>query len=155
MLATLVLLTVVPAGIALLRLGPPWLAAPPAFMLAGFLVLLREAAKIDAERARPPALATGTDAGSAAGQQDHAPAWQPAPARVHATATPAATTPLPAAALATASPHTASPHTAGPPGQKWAGQHVEATAQVIDIFDRVGDQLYDQYADAAERAVGD
>lgn len=31
----------------------------------------------------------------------------------------------------------------------------ESTAQVIDISDRLGDQLYDQYADAAIRAVGD
>jgi hypothetical protein len=30
-----------------------------------------------------------------------------------------------------------------------------ATAEVIDISARVGDQLYDQYADAAVRAVGD
>ena len=29
------------------------------------------------------------------------------------------------------------------------------TAQVIDISDRLGDQLYDQYADATMRAVGD
>jgi hypothetical protein len=31
----------------------------------------------------------------------------------------------------------------------------EPTAQIIDISARVGDQLYDQYADAAVRAVGD
>ena len=31
----------------------------------------------------------------------------------------------------------------------------QATAKVIDISSRVGDQLYDQYADAAVRAVGD
>ncbi len=31
----------------------------------------------------------------------------------------------------------------------------EQTATIIDIFGRVGDQLYDQYADAAVRAVGD
>jgi hypothetical protein len=29
------------------------------------------------------------------------------------------------------------------------------TAEIIDISGRVGDQLYDQYADAAVRAVGD
>jgi hypothetical protein len=29
------------------------------------------------------------------------------------------------------------------------------TAEVIDISQRVGDQLYDQYADAAARAIGD
>ena len=31
----------------------------------------------------------------------------------------------------------------------------ERSAQVIDISDRLGDQLYDQYADATVRAVGD
>jgi hypothetical protein len=31
----------------------------------------------------------------------------------------------------------------------------EPTAQVIDILGRLGDQLYDQYADATMRAVGD
>jgi hypothetical protein len=34
-------------------------------------------------------------------------------------------------------------------------EYAESTAQVIDISDRLGDQLYDQYADAAIRAVGD
>jgi hypothetical protein len=31
----------------------------------------------------------------------------------------------------------------------------EPSAQIIDISARVGDQLYDQYADATVRAVGD
>ena len=31
----------------------------------------------------------------------------------------------------------------------------EQTAEIIDISSRVGDELYDQYADAAVRAVGD
>ena len=31
----------------------------------------------------------------------------------------------------------------------------EPTAEIIDISGRIGDQLYDQYADAAVRAVGD
>jgi len=34
-------------------------------------------------------------------------------------------------------------------------QRLERSAQVIDISDRLGDQLYDQYADATMRAVGD
>ncbi len=34
-------------------------------------------------------------------------------------------------------------------------ERVEISAQVIDISDRLGDQLYDQYADATMRAVGD
>jgi hypothetical protein len=37
----------------------------------------------------------------------------------------------------------------------WAAAGAEQIAEVIDISRRVGDQLYDQYADAAVRAVGD
>ncbi len=36
-----------------------------------------------------------------------------------------------------------------------AAAEAEPTAEIIDISGRVGDQLYDQYADAAVRAVGD
>ena len=36
-----------------------------------------------------------------------------------------------------------------------AARTPEPTAQVIDISARLGDQLYDQYADATMRAVGD
>jgi hypothetical protein len=37
----------------------------------------------------------------------------------------------------------------------WAANAEERSAQIIDISARVGDQLYDQYADATIRAVGD
>jgi type IV secretory pathway TrbD component len=37
----------------------------------------------------------------------------------------------------------------------WEAEAPEPTAEIIDISSRVGDQLYDQYADAAVRAVGD
>jgi hypothetical protein len=39
--------------------------------------------------------------------------------------------------------------------EEWAASYPEPTAQIIDISSRVGDQLYDQYADATVRAVGD
>jgi hypothetical protein len=39
--------------------------------------------------------------------------------------------------------------------QAWETESAEPTAEIIDISARVGDQLYDQYADAAVRAVGD
>ena len=32
---------------------------------------------------------------------------------------------------------------------------ITATAEIIDISARVSEQVYDQYIDAAERAVGD
>lgn len=37
----------------------------------------------------------------------------------------------------------------------WEASQPEPTAEIIDISARVTDQLYDQYADAAVRAVGD
>ena len=37
----------------------------------------------------------------------------------------------------------------------WEAREQERSAQIIDISARVGDQLYDQYADATIRAVGD
>jgi hypothetical protein len=39
--------------------------------------------------------------------------------------------------------------------QAWAERTPQPTAEIIDISARLGDQLYDQYADAAVRAVGD
>lgn len=39
--------------------------------------------------------------------------------------------------------------------QAWAARTPQPTAEVIDISARLGDQLYDQYADATVRAVGD
>ena len=37
----------------------------------------------------------------------------------------------------------------------WQAHAEEHSAEIIDISARVGDQLYDQYADATIRAVGD
>jgi hypothetical protein len=39
--------------------------------------------------------------------------------------------------------------------EAWAAPAPEPTAEIIDISDRIGDQLYDQYADATARAIGD
>jgi hypothetical protein len=124
MLMTLTVLTAGAVGIAVTRLAASWVVIPPAVMLAGFVLLLREAARIDTERARIAVRQHGRGAGAGAAA-------------------------------------------AGGPGQPQAGmadgaQAVVASAQagvpsaqIIDISARVGDQLYDQYADAEVRAVGD
>jgi hypothetical protein len=39
--------------------------------------------------------------------------------------------------------------------ESWATRTPQPTAEIIDISARLGDQLYDQYADATVRAVGD
>jgi hypothetical protein len=115
-LMTLVVLTAGAVTIAAAHLAAPWVAIPPTVMLTGFVLLLREAARIDAGRARAAASRRGRGAGAD----------------------------VEASPGAQADTRPADPVQAGVPG-----------AQVIDISARVGDQLYDQYADAEVRAVGD
>ena len=128
----LVTLTVITAGsvvIALTHLAAAWVVIPPAVMLGGFVLLLHEAARIDTERAwaaaRRPARETGADAVDGPEHQQAGPADGAQ------------------AGVAGAQPGVPSPQ-AGIP-----------SAQIIDISGRIGDQLYDQYADAKVRAVGD
>jgi hypothetical protein len=106
-LTTLVVLTAGAVAIAVAHLAASWVVIPPAVMLAGFVLLLREAARIDAGRAR---VAASRRAGG------HRQQYAAEAGRAQA----------------------------GPP-----------SAEIIDISARVGDQLYDQYADAEIRAVGD
>ena len=112
LLSTLIALTVVAAGLAVTRIDAYWIVIPPTVLLAGYVVLLREFAHIDAERARRAAPIRRTEAGAQTGREP----------------VPAATPAVPA---------------------------VLGGAEIIDISGRVGDQVYDQYSDAANRAVGD
>ena len=107
-LLTLVLLAVAAAGCTMLRLTSWWVCVPPAGMLGVYLLLLREAARADAEHAR----------------------WR-----------------TEEASLAYAARQRAYLHP--------ADHAPEPVAEIIDISVRVTDQLYDQYADATVRAVGD
>jgi len=121
-LMTLIVLTTGAVAIAVAHLAAWWVTIPPLVMLAGFVLLLREAARIDAGRARAKASRHGHKAGdrvraeadtdTAAGDEEHT----------------------------------------GPADDSQAGP---PSAEIIDISARVGDQLYDQYADAEVRAVGD
>ena len=111
MLMILVALTAVALGIVAIGMAAWWVAAPPAVMLGGYLLLLREARRADAERALVLAeAATAYRAEEETRRADAEPAEQPEEPR---------------------------------------------TARIIDISDRVRDELYDQYADAERRAVGD
>jgi hypothetical protein len=113
-LLTLLVLTAGAAGMAAAHMAAWWVIVPPAVMLAGFVLLLREAARIDAERARRDSRQQARSTAEPGTQAEvrHAPAAGTAPA-------------------------------------------AEPTAKIIDIFGRIGDQLYDQYADAEVRAIGD
>ena len=119
MLVTLIVLTAGAAATAALHVAAKWVVIPPALMLAGFVLLLRAAARIDTERARAAASrhgrSAGADAGAGVSTGDQRQEARPADRDL-----------------------------TGTPG-----------AQIIDISARVGDQLYDQYADAEVRAVGD
>jgi len=106
-LTTLIRITAGAVAIAAAHLAARWVVIPPAVMLAGFVLLLREAARTDAGRAR-----------AAAARRAAAYRRQRAAEAGRAQARP-------------------------------------STAKIIDISARVGDQLYDQYADAEIRAVGD
>ena len=131
MLVTLTGITAGAAAITLVHLAAPWVVIPPAVMLAGFVLLLREAARSDAERAFEAAWrrerTTSADAAAADGPDRQ----QAGPA------------------------DGAQAEVASPPGGVPSAPGGVPSAQVIDISGRVGDQLYDQYADAEVRAVGD
>jgi hypothetical protein len=115
MLWMLVVLTMLSLALAYVRLAAWWVIIPPTIMLLGYLMLLREAARADAELRQHMASArAAAHARHAAAAKRMADAGHAAPA------------------------HQPLPH-----------------AEVIDISARVGDQLYDQYADAKLRAVGD
>jgi len=131
MLVTLTVLTVGAAGIAVAHLAAPWVVIPPAVMLAGFVLLLRTAARIDTERAfeaawrRDGRTGAGAPAAGGPGRQRAGPADSSQ------------------AVVAGEQAGVSSPQAGAP------------SAQIIDISGRVGDQLYDQYADAEVRAIGD
>jgi hypothetical protein len=115
MLWLLLVLTAVGVGLAYLQLAAWWVMIPPAVLLVGYLLLLREAAHADAEARERRELAR------VAAQAHHA---SDAHGREQATAA-------------------APAHETGP------------QADIIDLSERVEDQLYDQYTDAKLRAVGD
>jgi hypothetical protein len=105
-----------------------WICVPPAGMLVLYVLLLREIAMADAELARKRAAwleRAERQAAEARRQRAHA-AWAPRSAQ-----------------------------SASTDDGDSASRLTERTAKIIDISSRVGDQLYDQYADAAVRAVGD
>ena len=114
MLTILVAITLVTCGFAYMGLVKWWISAPPAGMLALYVLLLREVAKADAELARKRA------------------EWEQAQASAYERC------------LRTEAERGVYEATVDNSG-----------AQIIDISGRVSDELYDQYADAAVRAVGD
>jgi hypothetical protein len=135
MLGTLVALTVIAFLIAMMQVAAIWVVIPPALMLGGFVLLLREASRSDAEQARRRAHAEET-------RRRHA---EPESGRQAA--------PVTAETLERVVSRPVAPDVA-----EQAEPVIEVaaySAEIIDISGRVNDQFYDQYTDAANRAVGD
>jgi hypothetical protein len=132
LLMTLIALTVGAVGLAASRYAAPWIILPPAGMLTVLLVLLRQAARSDAQRELRYAETALPGSHLVAGV--HPGAYVPAQRAGEPAAGPV---PFPVSTPVTA------------PGAS------EPTAEVIDISGRVTDQVYDQYADVPDRAVGD
>jgi len=144
MLVTLTVITAGAVAIAVTHLAAPWVVIPPAVMLAGFVLLLREAARIDTQRARAAARRhTRAAEGDAVAEGDAM--AEGGPGRQQASP----------ADGAQAGAADAVPEVPGAPAAVASTGGAVPSAQVIDISDRIGDQLYDQYADAEVRAVGD
>jgi hypothetical protein len=131
MLVTLTAITAGAVAIAVAHLAASWVVIPPAVMLAGFVLLLREAARIDTERAWEAAWRHGRGTGAGAATADGPERQQVGP-------------------VGSAQAGVASAQAGAPGPRAWV-----ASAQIIDLSARIGDQLYDQYADAEVRAVGD
>jgi hypothetical protein len=127
-LELLVVLVIAGIGLTFAKLASWWIMAPPVVLLGGYLLLLREAAHADAETRQRRE--TERHEAALADAQD-------------GPATTAEPTPVPQQDPAPEAAPAAAHHETGP------------RAAVIDLSERVGDQLYDQYADAKLRAVGD
>ena len=125
LLSTLITLTVIAVALVVTRIDAYWIVIPPTVLLGGYLALLRNFAHIDAERARRAARIRHAEDRAETGQEPAAP--------------------LPAA------PAAAEPE----PGSAPDAPEPLGGAEIIDISGRIGDQVYDQYSDAANRAVGD
>jgi hypothetical protein len=134
MLGTLVALTVIAFVIALAQVAALWVVIPPAVMLGAFVLLLRDASRSDAEQARRRSRA----------EQMRRRA-EPESGRQAAPVTGETLERLVSKPVAPDVAEQAEP----------VVEVVAYSAEIIDISGRVSDQFYDQYTDAANRAVGD
>jgi hypothetical protein len=135
MLGTLVALTVIAFVIALAQVAALWVVIPPAVMLGAFVLLLREASRSDAEQARRRSHAEQMGRRRA----------EPESGRQAAPVTGETFERLVSKPVAPDVAEQAEP----------VVEVVAYSAEIIDISGRVSDQFYDQYTDAANRAVGD
>jgi hypothetical protein len=151
LLGLLIVLEAAAISLAVLKLAALWVVIPPSIMLAGYLLILREASQADAERA-------AWEAEAAARAQARARNRARAREGVvrHGKAGSSAATgwapPVPSAAPA-AQYEDAGPGRDFAPGL--AGKYTTSTAEIIDITARAGDDLPQESPDSKLRAVGD
>ena len=139
LLGMLVALALSSCTLAVTKMAAWWVIVPPFVMLTGYLGLLREASKADAERRE-----------AARARTAEVTARRAAPP-VTPSATGRGTAPAAGAAPAVAPAASVTPPAAGP-------SLAVPDAEVIHIsasLDAGGEEFYDQYADAKLRAVGD
>jgi hypothetical protein len=144
LLGMLLALEIAAMGLAVLGLAALWVVIPPSIMLGGYLLLLREAAHADAERAAREGEATA---------RARARARQQARARARAAARPAAT------AATVAPPAPAPAYEDMGPGRDFApglaGKYTTSNAEATDTAEQADDGYYEQYTETRLRAVGD
>jgi hypothetical protein len=136
-------LEVAAAGLAMTRLAAWWVLAPPTVMLAGYLLLLREAAAADAERAGAEHAAT-----RAQEEARRRAAARAKRAREREAAQRTATPGLPPAAYAAAP-------VAGDYEDLGRARDFTPGLRYAPAPDAAGDDGYDEYPQNRLRAVGD
>jgi hypothetical protein len=149
LLGMLVLLEGAAVSLAVLGLAALWVVIPPSVMLAGYMLLLREAAHADAEQARRDL----EEAQARARARDRARARSRAAQQADRRTAP----PKPAGTTVAARPGSA--HEDAEPGRDFApglaGKYTTSNAEVIPISERADEDHYDQYTANKLRAVGD
>lgn len=150
LLGMLAVLEIAAIALALSRLAALWVLIPPTVMFAAYLLLLREASRGDAERARR--------------EEDAAHARARAQARAeraarHASAARSPVAPPAPAATASAAPGRAVRYEDLPGGRDFApglaGKYTTSATAVADSYERTDEDFRDQYAMEKLRAVGD
>jgi hypothetical protein len=140
LLGMVLALEIAALALAVFGLAALWVVIPPSIMLGGYLLLLREAAHADAERAAREE----EDARARARARQQARAR----ARARAAQRPAATVAAPAPGY-----EDAGPGRDFAPGL--AGKYTTSNAEVADTSEPAGDGYYEQYTETRLRAVGD
>lgn len=147
LLGMLIALEVAAISLAVLNLAAMWVVIPPTLMLAGYLLLLREASHADAERAEQEREAAARGRARARARERSAPHGAAAPAG-------AAGWTAPAPPAASAAQYEDLGHGRDfAPGL--AGKYTTSNAEIIDITARAGDDHPDESPDSKLRAVGD